>query len=95
MGIGTMAISVRSGFMANMNTRLMISIITILKMPVICSDIKLRMVSMSLVQRWIMSPVLFFICHENGRRSMCLNSVSLIVFTRVSLPFVLYTLNRY
>ena len=43
-------------------------IITIRKTAVSCSDTKFLIISTSEVQRWMISPVWFFMCQENGRR---------------------------
>ena len=39
-----------------------------------CSDRKFLVVSMSEVQRWMISPVRFFICQEKGSRWIWENS---------------------
>ena len=61
-GTGSMAISVRRGFMPSMKATDSASRITMRIRFVICSARKFFSVSMSEVQRWMMSPVRFFIC---------------------------------
>ena len=94
-GSGIIAIRVSGTFMPNMNTMLITSRIAIRIRPVICSEIKFRVVSISLVHRWMMSPVWFCICHWNGSRSMWLYSSSRMVFASVSLPLVFVTRKPY
>ena len=94
-GSGAMAISVRSTSMPSMKTTDITSMIMIRIRLVICSDIKFRVVSMSLVQRWIISPVWFCICHWKGSRSIWQYSVSRMFLTSVSPPRALVTRNPY
>ena len=61
-GTGSMAMMVSFQFMPSMNVRLNASSTTMRKMLVICSDTKLLRVSMSLVQRWMISPVRCWLC---------------------------------
>ena len=60
-----------------------------------CSDTKRFIVSISEVQRWMISPVRFFICQEKGRCSMWEKAVSRMVFTSVSEALVLLTRKMY
>ena len=83
-GTGASAISASLVFMENMKPIEKPSRIRIRRIPVICSEMKFFRVSRSEVQRWIMSPVLCFMCQEKGRRTMCAKSVSRTVFTRRS-----------
>ena len=62
-GTGSIAMIVSFQFMPSMNERLSASSTTMRKMLVICSDTKLLSVSMSLVQRWMISPVRCWLCH--------------------------------
>ena len=90
-GIGISAIRVRSPCIEDIKEMDRISKSTMRNTLVSCSDRKFFVVSMSDVQRWMMSPVRFFICQEKGRRWIWENSRSRIVFTRVSDALVLYT----
>ena len=74
-----------------MKTSERISSTTMRKIEVICSEMKPLSVSMSEVQRWMMSPVWCFVCQEKGRRSICRKSASRIVLVRRSAARVLLT----
>ena len=56
-GMGMAAIIVSFPFMESINVRERITRMTIRKTDVSCSDTKLRRVSTSDVQRWMVSPV--------------------------------------
>ena len=90
-----MAISVRELFMESMKLTLITSRIPIRIRFVICSEIKFRVVSMSLVHRWIISPVWLLMCHWKGSRSIWPKSVSRMFLTSVSLARTLETRNAY
>ena len=93
MGISAMRVSVPC--MDTMKEMDKISRSTIRNTEVSCSDRKFFVVSMSEVQRWMISPVRFFICQEKGRRWMWENSWSRMDLTSVSDAFVLYTRKVY
>ena len=57
-----------------------------------CSVTKLRTVSTSLVQRWMMSPVWFFMCQAKGRRWMCAKSRLRMRQVKVSAALELLTM---
>ena len=90
-GTGSIAIRVRRGSIPSMKLRESSSRITTRMRFVICSARKFFRVSMSEVQRWMMSPVLLCMCQAYGRRSRCEKSRSRMVFTRVSAARVLLT----
>ena len=69
-GMGSSAIRPSSGFMVNMNVMDRMTRIRIRNRLDSCPETKLRVVSISDVQRWMISPVWFFICQLNGRRSI-------------------------
>ena len=94
-GIGIKAISVSGTSMENMNTRLRISMTRMRNTFVSCSETKFFIVSISEVQRWMMSPVRFFMCQEKGRCSIWENAVSRMVLTSVSDALVLLTRKMY
>ena len=69
-GMGRSTIRVRGTFMLSMNVMDSATRIRMRNSWVICPATKLRVVSMSDVQRWMMSPVWFFMCQLKGRCSM-------------------------
>ena len=90
-----MAMSVSFTFIESMNPIESTSSTTMRKMLVICSEMKPLSVSMSEVQRWMISPVRFLACQAKGRRSIWRKSESRIVFVSVSAPLVLQTRKAY
>ena len=59
-----------------------------------CSETKRLIVCTSEVQRCMMSPVLFSLCHTYGRLIMCENSSQRMRSTKVSAPLALQPRNR-
>ena len=94
-GVGIKAIRVSRGCIDSIKVMDSAKSSTIRNTDVSCSDKKFLVVSMSEVHRWMISPVLFFICQAKGRCSMWENKLSRIVFTRVSDAFVLNTRKAY
>ena len=66
-GMGIRAMRVRLTCMDTMKEMDKISRITMRNTEVSCSERKFFVVSMSEVQRWMISPVRFFMCQEKGR----------------------------
>ena len=62
--MGIMAMNVSPTFMENMKNRDRIIMMLILTTDTSCSETNMRTISTSEVQRWIMSPVWFFMCHS-------------------------------
>ena len=94
-GMGIKAMSVRGTSIESMNMRLRTSMTKMRNTFVSCSETKFFIVSMSEVQRWMISPVRFFMCQEKGRCSIWEKAVSRMVFTSVSEALVLLTRKMY
>ena len=95
IGTGISAMMVSRTFMPSMNMTAITSRIIMRSIEVICSEMKFFIVSMSEVQRWMMSPVRFFMCHAKGRCSMCSKSPSRMVLTMVSAAMEFVRRKRY
>ena len=86
IGMNTAAAVVSAGLIPHMKKSASTISTTMRNRLVSCSERKRFTVSTSDVQRWIRSPVSFFDSQANGSFSMCVNSISRMVFTRRSAP---------
>ena len=88
-GIGATAMAAIGTFIENMKAIPIAMRIAMRSTEVSCSATNVRMRSTSVVQRWMMSPVWFFMCQAKGRREMCANSLSRMLLTKFSDALVL------